>query len=286
MNMAQRRMPIRFGTAAVYSLLLAYFVVTVFPMVWLCYTSVKPSAEVFLEPFALPVDPAWSNYAGAWEAGRLGGGLFNSVAVTLVSVGLTVFLGAMAGYALSRFIFPGARAVLFFFIGGLMVPLQLAVVPLFFELRAMELLNSRVGLVLVYVATGLPFAVFIMTGFFRSLPAELHESALLDGAGQWGAFRYVMLPLAKPGLITVAIFTFLGVWHEYFLAFMFLSGEGSRSVRTLPLGLAELTIASQYRTDWGAAFAGIVMVMLPTLVVYVLLQRHLREGVTVGAVKG
>ena len=108
---------------------------------------------------------------------------------------------------------------------------------------------------------------------------------LLGGAGEFGAFWHVMLPLARPGLITIGIFSFLGTWNEFFMAFMFLSGTGSENVRTLPLGLANITIISQYRSDWGMAFAALVLVMLPTLAVYILLQRHLTKGITLGALK-
>jgi ABC-type glycerol-3-phosphate transport system permease component len=192
----------------------------------------------------------------------------------------------MTAYAVSRFQFPGARPILFYFLAGLMIPLQLAIIPLFFQLRWMHLLGTRTGLLLCYLAFGMPFAVFILTAFFRSLPASLHEAALIDGAGEFGAFFRVMLPLARPGMLTVAIFAFLGTWNEYFMAFMFLSGEGSEQLRTLPLGLANVTIVSQYRSDWGMAFAGLVLMMAPTLLTYIVLQRYITRGITAGAVKG
>ncbi|MEQ9461347.1 MAG: carbohydrate ABC transporter permease [Phycisphaeraceae bacterium] len=275
-------------TGAIYTLLIAYLLATLFPMLWLFMTSLKPSAEVFDEPFAPPAidNLATDNFTRAWTTGSFGEYFFNSVAVTFATVVGVVFIGAMAAYALARFAFPGAKALLFYFLGGLMIPLQLAVVPLFFQLKAMGLLSSRFGLVLVYIAVGLPFAIFILTGFFRSLPKSLHEAALLDGCTEFGAFWRIMLPLARPGLITVAIFSFIGTWNEYFLAFMFLSGEGSENLRTLPLGLANITIVSQYEVDWGMVFAGLVLIVVPTLFIYLMLQRHLTKGVTLGAVKG
>jgi ABC-type glycerol-3-phosphate transport system permease component len=255
-------------------------------MVWLLLSSLRPDDELFRDPLGLPRlgALAWRNFGSAWTQGRFGEHFATSAVVTVATVVLTVLLGAMAAYALSRFVFPGVRATYFYFLGGLMVPLQLAVVPLFFQMRALSLYGSRTGLVLVYVAWGLPFAVFVLTGFFRGLPRSLHEAALLDGAGEVRAFVHVMLPLARPGLVAVGIFTFLGTWNEFFLAFMLLSGRGA--ARTLALGVADVTIASQYRTDFGMAFAGLVLLMLPTLIVYVLLQRHLVKGVTLGALKG
>jgi len=159
-------------------------------------------------------------------------------------------------------------------------------VPLFFELRALGLLNSKLGLVLVYTANGLPFAIFILAGFFKALPRSLYEAAVVDGCTESSAFWHVMLPLAKPGLVTVAIFQFIGIWKEYFFAFMFTSGDAGAGARTLPLGLANLSITSQYRSDYGMLFAGLVIVTVPILAVFIALQKHLVKGVTAGAVKG
>jgi ABC-type glycerol-3-phosphate transport system permease component len=192
----------------------------------------------------------------------------------------------MTAYALSRFYHPLGNALYGLFLAGLMVPVQLSIIPLFFELRAVGLLNSRLGLILVYTANGLPFAIFILAGFFRALPRSLYEAAVVDGCSEASAFWRVMLPLARPGLITVAIFQFIGIWKEYFFAFMFTSGARSEDMRTLPLGLGNLAVAAQYHTDYGMLFAGIVMVTLPILLVYLLLQKHLVKGITAGALKG
>jgi len=272
----------------VYLTLYAYLLVVVYPMAWLLYTSLKEDREIFLDPFSLPEigKLQWVNFANAWTKGHFGDYFLNSVLLTVSTVAVTTLLAAMAAYALARFRFPGVRSLFFYFLAGLMVPLQLAIVPLFFQMKELGLLNSRPGMLAVYVAFGMPFAVFILTGFFKSLPSSLHESALIDGAGEFRAFWSIMLPLARPGLITVGIFSFLGTWNEFFMAFMFLSGEGSESLRTLPLGLANITIVSQYRSDWGMAFAGLVLIMAPTLLVYGLLQQYLTKGITLGALKG
>ena len=274
--------------ALLYAALLGYAAWVVLPMLWVAASSLKADEAIFRETFASPAagDLRWDNYARAWHEARFGDYFLNSVVVTGVSVALIVLLGAMAAYALSRFRVPGGAVVFWLFLAGLMIPAQLAMVPLFFELRAMGLLNSRAGLVLVYVANGLPFAVFILAGFFRTLPRALHEAAVIDGCGEWGAFWRVMLPLARPGLITVAIFQFIGVWKEYFFAFMLVGGDVDGAARTLPLGLANLAITAQFRSEHGMLFAGIVTVIVPILVVYALLQRHLVKGITAGAVKG
>jgi ABC-type glycerol-3-phosphate transport system permease component len=272
----------------VYAILLAYFVIVVFPMVWVCYTSLKPDKDVFTHPFRppAPAEIEWSNYPNAWTKAHFGDYFLNSLWLTLATVAGTMLLSSMAAYALARFAFPGAKAVFFYFLAGLMIPLQLAIIPLFFQLKWMHLLDTRAGLLCCYLAFGMPFAIFILTAFFKSLPASLHEAALIDGAGEFGAFFRIMLPLARPGLITVGIFAFLGTWNEYFMAFMFLNGEDSEHLRTLPLGLANVTIVSQYRSDWGMAFAGLVLMMAPTMLVYVGMQRYITKGITAGAVKG
>lgn len=246
-------------------------------------TSLKPSREIFLAPFHPPAAPTWVNYEKAWRTAHFGEYFANSVGITTVVVAATLLLASMASYAIARFSFRGARAIHFLFLAGMMIPIQLVVVPLFFEMKALGLLGSRLGLGLVYLATSMPFAVFLLVGFFKSLPDALREAAVLDGASEWTVFWRVMLPLARPGVATVAIMTFLGVWNEYLVAFVLLSGAGG--VRTLPLGLANLTMVGQFRTDYGMAFAGIVIVMLPTLVVYVALERYLTRGLTAGASK-
>jgi ABC-type glycerol-3-phosphate transport system permease component len=273
---------------AAFIALAGYSAWLVFPMVWVAYSSLKGDEAIFRHALSLP-EPgalATANYARAWSQGRFGEYFLNSVLVTGASVGLIVALGAGAAYALARFSHPMGRAVYALFVAGLTLPAQLAIVPLFFEMRAAGLLNSRAGLVLVYAANGLPFAVFVLAGFFRSLPRSLHEAALVDGCGEFSAFWRVLLPLARPGLVTVAIFQFIGVWKEYFYAFMLVGGDATGAARTLPLGLANLSITAEYRTEYGMLFAGIIIVMAPILAVYVLLQRQIVRGIAAGALKG
>jgi len=299
-----RRSRLKFSKPVIYLLLLAYLTLVVYPIFWLFYSSLKTDREIFLNPFAMPslnqVDAetgqkglAWYNFSNAWTKAHFQTYFANSVVMTISTVIVTTLLAAMTAYAVSRFRFFGARPIMFYFLAGLMVPLQLAIVPLFFELKSFHMLGTRTGLFFVYLAFGFPFAVFVLTGFFKSLPGSLHESALLDGASEFGAFWRIMLPLARPGLITVAIFLFLGNWNEYFVAFICLPGQGESAnvpwindPRTLPLGLANITIVANYRSDWGMAFAGLVLMMLPTLIAYVFLQKHLTKGITAGAVKG
>jgi len=278
----------RFSRPVAFGALLGYSAWLVFPMIWVAYSSLKGDDAIFRDALAPPSLSALrvDNYARAWSGAHFGEYFLNSVVVTGTSVALIVALGATAAYALARFSHPAGRVVFGLVVAGLTLPAQLAVVPLFFELRGLGLLNSRAGLILVYTANGLPFAVFILAGFFRTLPRSLYEAAVVDGCGEFAAFWRVLLPLARPGLVTVAIFQFIGVWREYFFAFMLVSGDMSGSARTIPLGLANLSIAAEYRTEYGTLFAGIILVTLPILAVYVALQRQIVRGIAAGALKG
>jgi len=280
--------PAKISRVLIFAALCGYALWVVFPMIWMAYSSLKADRDIFNDTFAVPRlgDLHFENYRNAWHEAHFGDYFFHSVLITGVSVTLIVALGAMAAYALARFYHPLGRIVFWLFLAGLMIPAQLAIVPLFFELRAFGLLNSRVGLILVYTANGLPFAIFILAGFFRSLPRALYEAAVIDGCGEFAAFWRVLLPLAKPGLVTVAIFEFIGIWKEYFYAYMLLGGDTTGEARTLPLGLANLSVASLFRSDYGMLFAGLVLVTVPILIVYALLQRHIVKGVAAGALKG
>ena len=279
---------IRMGGTGAFVALLAYSAWLILPMAWVAYSSLKTDEAVFRDPLALPAAGtlAPENYARAWNQAHFGGYFVDSVTVTALSVALILALGAAAAYALARFSHPLGRVAFGLLVAGLTIPAQLAIVPLFFELRTLRLLDSLPGLILVYTANGLPFAVFVLAGFFRTLPRSLYEAAVVDGCGEFTAFWKVLLPLARPGLVTVAIFEFIGIWKEYFYAFMLLNGGAETSPRTLPLGLANLSIAAEYRTAYGMLFAGIVLVTLPILAVYLVLQRQIVRGIAAGALKG
>ena len=260
-----------------------YSVIVVFPMIWLIYTSFKSSRELFASAWALPNVWRWSNYVRAWHEAQIGEFFVNSVYVTVITVVLQVTVGAMASYVLARFRFTLNRPIYYFFLAGMMFPIFLGLVPMFFLLRDIGLLDTHQGLISIYVASGIPFTVFVLTAFFATIPRELEEAGLIDGCSVYGVFWRIMLPLAKPGLITVAIFTFISIWNEYVLALVLIS---SSKLRTLPLGVANLMMITHYKTDWGALFAGLVVVMMPTLLAYIFLQKRLTKGITVGALKG
>jgi len=303
------------GGTLKYTILITYLAAVVFPMCWVLYTSAKSTEEIYQNPFGLPrlvtsPDPeSWftlvQNYEKAWVKSHFSAYFLNSVKVVSISLVLILVFSAMAAYILARFEFKGNRFLFYLFLSGLMIPMQLTLIPLFFQFNWLsEILTSLVrpigealgigkitislhdthaGLILIYVAASLPFTIFILTGFFKTLPSELKEAAVIDGASEATAFWRVMLPLAKPGVVTVAIFNFLGLWNEYLFALVFLNSD---SLKTLPLGLASVSIQAQYKSDFGLMFAGLVIVMVPTLLVYMVLQERLTKGITMGALKG
>jgi len=266
------------------SLFLLLFAVTVvMPLLWVLYSSIKPGAEILGAPWALPSTPMWSNYANAWSKAGIGQAFVNSLIVTVATLLILIPIGAMAAYVLAKYVFPGAKLLAATFLGGMMFPHFLVIVPLFLMLKDMKMLDTVHGLVIVYVAYSLSFTVFVLTGFFQTLPDELAEAAMLDGCGHARTFWRIMFPLARPGVIVVAIFNAIGLWNEYGLALVLLPSEKHR---TLPLGIANLTMTQQYQADWGALFAGLVIVMLPVLVVYWIFRDKIHETMLAGAVKG
>lgn len=294
-----------------YALLALWLAAVVLPLVWVFLNSLRTSVEFTQNPFGLPWvlsgqapqgHDAWagvvSNFRRAWIDSHFSRYFMNSVFVTTVSLCGILLVSSMASYVLARFSFRGHRFLYLYFLSGMMFPAQLLLVPLFFEFGQISgmtsqilaplglevnLHNSLFGLILIYIALSVPFTVLVLTGFFKSLPGALRESAIIDGCSEYAAFWHVMLPLARPGLVSAAIFNFLGLWNEYIFALVFVN---SPEKKTLPLGLASVSMQAQYKTDFGLMFAGLVIVILPTLLVYGLLQRQLTRGITLGALKG
>jgi N-acetylglucosamine transport system permease protein len=263
--------------------LAVWAVIVIFPMLWLTYTSFKTDQEIFFSPWALPATPIWDNFRRGWVDARIGEYFVNSMIVVLPSLLLILIISAMTAYVLGRFPFPGNRIIFYGFLAGMLFPVFLALIPLFFLVKDLGMLNTYHGLILVYVAYSLPFSVFFLTGFFRTLPSELHEAAILDGANQYQVFFRIMLPLAQPGLISIGIFNFLGMWDQYLLPVVLMT---DRARYVLTQGLAYMLHQQYYRSDWSALFAAVTIIMIPTLIVYVIFQNQIQKGITVGALKG
>ena len=228
------------------------------------------------------------NYRHAWSAARMGDYFFNSVLVSITAVGLVSVIASMAAYALSRFRFSGRRLILTTIIAAMALPGMLLLVPLFLMIKdwtvsGFSFANSRFGLSIIYAALSLPFTTFLLVSFYRTLPTQLAKAAVLDGASSWKVFSEVYFPLTLPGLATTAIFNFLAIWNEYHFALVFLTNA---NYKTLPVGLYNLHVSQQYAVNWPAMFAGLVILVLPTFLIFVLLQERIVAGLTIGALKG
>ncbi len=257
-------------------------VVTALPLLWAVVSSLKTDDEILNEPWSIPAAPQFDNYARAWTSANIGRYFFNSLIVVGGALLLTMLLGALVAYALARYEFRGNRVIYYTFVAAMFFPVFLALVPLFFVVQQLGLLGTYPGLILVYTAYAVPFTVFFLHSFFRTLPTEIAEAAFLDGCSHGAVFFRVMLPLARPGLFAVGIFNFLGLWNQYLLPLV-LNPDPDRYV--LAQGLAALSVSQGYRSDWSGLFAGLTIAMLPVLIAYVAFQRHIRAGMTAGAVK-
>ena len=267
----------------IYLFLILWSLMVIFPMVWVVASSLKTDKEIFMSPWQLPSQLMFDNFVRAWGKANIGLYFANSLLVILPSIFFTLLFSAMAGYVLARFTFPGNRFIFYAFLGGMLFPVMLALVPLFFLLQSLSIVDTRFGLILVYIAYSLPFTVFFMTGFFKTLPTEVLEAATMDGANNFQLFFLVVIPLAQNGLVSMGIFNFLGMWNQYILPLVLLTSSGKY---VLSQGLAFLAHQQRYQSDWSGLFAAIVIVMLPTLIVYTIFQNQIQRGLTVGALKG
>jgi N-acetylglucosamine transport system permease protein len=271
--------------------LLLWGLITTLPLLWAILSAFKRESEFLNDPLGLPSGLQWDNFARAWVNANIGQYFLNSLIVVSMSLTLTMLLSSMAAYVLARYDFPGNRIVYFGFVVGLIFPVFLALVPLFLIVRNTANipvigqflgLNSFFSLAIVYAAFSLPFTVFFLAAFFRTLPNTIAEAAIMDGCSHFSLFFRVMLPMAKPGLISLALFNFLGHWNQYILPVTLI---GDRDKRVLAQGIASLAVNQGYRGDWTALFAGLVIALLPILVVYVLFQKKVQAGLTAGLLK-
>jgi N-acetylglucosamine transport system permease protein len=259
--------------------LVLWSIVVLVPLLWALVSSFKTTNEILGSPFTLPKSLNFANYSSAWDTAGIGTSFFNTVVVVGCSLVLVMVLGAMCSYVLARFQFFGNRAIYYLMLAGLTFPVFLAIVPLFFILRSLHLLNTLQGLITVYVAFALPFTVFFLFAFFKALPEEIYEAAQLDGAGEWRTFFQVMLPMARPGLASVAIFNFLGLWNQFLLPVALNTDPGKY---VLSQGMASFASQAGYSVDYGALFAAVVITVLPVLIVYIIFQRQLQGSVAQG----
>ncbi len=265
------------------------------PVFWVFMASVKTNAEFYRDPWSLPLGLHWQNFADAWTKAHMGDYMLNSVLVTALALLFLLLLALPAAYVLARFRFRGRGLLNTLFMAGLFVNVNYIVVPIFLMLRDGDaalrpllgtglLLNNIVLLALVYASTALPFTIYLLSGYFVTLPSAFEEAAYIDGAGYGRTMVQIIFPMARPSIITIILFNFLAFWNEYIISMTLLNAAGGNT--TLPVGLLNLMQAQQAAAQYGPLYAGLVLVMLPTLILYICVQRKLMQGMTLGGVKG
>lgn len=257
-------------------------VIQLYPLVWLLLFSLKDNSEIFGENIVgLPHHFLWQNYANALSQGNVGRFLINSIIVTGLTILFSGILGVSASYAIARMRWKLRKPVMILFLLGLMVPIHAALLPLFLILKRLQLYNTYWALIVPYTAFALSMGIFIFVGFMQSLPKELEESALIDGCSIYRAFVSIILPLIKPAIATVSIFTYLSAWNELMFAIQFISKQ---QYKTLTVGI--MSMVGQYSTNWGPIGAGLVIATVPTLVIYILMSRQVQRSFIASAIKG
>lgn len=270
------------GTVVLRSVLILTSLLVILPIAWVIYTSFKTSGEFMSNPWALPKSFYVTNYINAISKAHMGSYFLNSIGVTLGSLAILLVFITPTSYALSRFKFRGNKAILTVFMAGLFISSNYLVIPIFMILKDLGGLNKLWVLCFVYAATTMPFNTYLLTGFMQGIPKDYEEAAQIDGCGYWGTLFKIIIPMSKPGFVTIGVFAFMAYWNEYIMALTVLKPDKY----TLPVGLKNLMEVQKFATDWGAMFAGLVIVMVPTMVFYAIVQKRLTSGLSLGGLKG
>lgn len=293
-KLAGQRSSDKFYKGFIYVVLIALAVIIAIPVLWAFMSSVKQDGEFYGSPWALPEGIYLQNFADAWFKAKMGSYMLNSVIVTAMALVILLVVALPAAYVLSRFKFIGNGFWNMMFMAGLFININYIVVPIFLMLNNGDkvarsifghpiLLNNLFVLAIVYAAMALSFTIYLMSGYFKSLPKEYEEAASVDGAGYFRTMVQVIMPMAKPSIVTVILFNFLSFWNEYIVSMTLLPKPG---LKTLPVGLMNLMAAQKSAVEYGQMYAGLVLVMLPTLILYILVQKKLTQGMTMGGLKG
>ncbi len=265
----------------VYSALAILLVITLFPMALMVLNSLKPSEQIVQNPLAWPETFRWDNFTRAWDDARFGTTLWNSVVLTSLTILLVCTTGSLTAYVLARRKIKTWKLVTFYLLATTTAPIQLFLFPLYFGFARLGLINNPVAVAFIYTAVYSPFAIMLLRTYFLAVPKELEEAALIDGATSWQVFRRVMLPIVSPGILTVALIIGLYSWNEFLIATTFLQSQDR-----LTAVVSFFLLSGQYSSDWGVITAAAMIIVLPVVILFVLLQRRFIEGMAGGSVKG
>ena len=268
------------GQLPLHSGLVLWALLCIFPLVWVVLTSLKSTPELYRDPFGLPQAWKWSNYRDAWVYAKMGSYFVNSLFITLLSTFVVLFLSSTFAFALARFDFRFKGVIWAYVLFGFLIPHSILLVPLAIFTRTLGIYNRLEGLALIYAAVGIPWNTFFLRAFMETIPKELEEAAILDGAGMWGVFWNVIIPLSQPALATMATFHILASWSEYILALVL---TGTTASRTLPVGISLLE--GHFTSNEPGVAAGMVITIVPAVIAFAFLQRYVIKGITAGAIK-
>ncbi len=277
----------------IYAALLALAVSIVIPVGWVFLASIKENSEFYGNPWTLPKGIYFQNFIDAFEKAKMGEYFLNSIFVTCLALLILLVVALPAAYVLARYRFFGSKLINIMFMGGLFINVNYIVVPIFLMfvdadkfLRLLGtdgfFLNNLFVVALVYASTALPFTIYLLSGFFVTIPRDYEEAAYMDGSGYFRTMVQIMMPMALPSIITVILFNFLSFWNEYIISMTLLTKDS----KTLPVGLMQLMQAQKAAANYGQLYAGLVIVMLPTLILYILVQKKLTQGMSLGGLKG
>lgn len=264
-----------------YVFLWGYAAISLGLFAWVLIGSFKSNSEIFADPFGMPGSLAIDNYLRAWGSANIGQYFGNSLIATIASVFITMLLGSMVAYVISRFSFRGNALMWAVFALGMVIPMQSLLLPTFLKMNDIGLRDHIVALIVVYAVFDLPKTVFLLAGFMKGIPKEMEEAAIMDGSSYWRNYYNIILPLSIPGLATMCILSFIGSWNEYIYASVLIASD---KWRTIPVGLANFS--GEYSSEYGLICAGIVMTIIPVMIVYMLFQNQIVKGMSAGAVKG
>lgn len=265
----------------IYVFLTAWALTTIFPFLWIINASLKPSAKIMSDSFSPSLSPIWDNYINAFSKQDVLRAYGNSLLVSGIVTIVVMLLAAMVSFAMTRYKFRGKAIINSMIIGSLMFPIFSTIIPVFRMMFQAGLLNNPLGVILPQIAGNLSFAIIVMTGFFKGLPIDLEEAAFMEGCNVFQIFAKVILPISRPSLATVAIFTFLWSYNDLFTQLIII-----RNREWFPICALLNEISSKYGTDYGLMAASVTLIIIPVLIVYILLQKHIVKGLTAGAIKG
>ncbi|MBF1123967.1 MAG: carbohydrate ABC transporter permease [Solobacterium sp.] len=276
----------------IYVALISLAISIIIPVSWVFLASIKTNAEFYGNPWSLPQGFNIQNFIDAFQIAQVGDFILNSALVTAMALAILLVVSLPAAYVLARFQFKGRKFFNTLIMAGLFINVNYIVVPIFLMLNGWDkslaksglqfFMNNRFVLALVYASTAIPFTVYLLASYFRSLPKAYEEAAEIDGCGYFTTMVRVMFRMAKPSIITVILFNFLAFWNEYIISLTLVQ---TKALKTLPVGLQNLMSAQKAATNYGPMYAGLVIVMLPTLILYILVQRRLTQGMTLGGLK-